>query len=701
MIYKFNMAAPAPMIENHLNLGGASPEGEEINLNSKYITRGGKPVIPIMGEIHFQRISRRDWKKEVLKMKAGGITVVSTYMLWIYNEEREGQLDFSEDNDVHEFVKICAECGMDVVLRIGPWAHGECRNGGFPDWLLEKGIELRCDNPEYLGYVRKWYKAIADEVRDLLFVNGGNIIAIQLENELVDQAEHLNTLKKTAIEMGLKAPIYTVTGWNSVYGAEIPKYEVLPVFGGYPEAPWTGHLHKLEPSPHYFFQGMRNDSAIGADLISSVEDEETKERGIDYKLYPFATCELGGGIEVTHHRRPLIKEKDIYAISLIKLGCGNNLPGYYMYHGGTNKIGELSTLQESKATGYPNDYPIISYDFQAAIGEYGIIRGQYELLKELHLFINDFQSETAPMESYFAAENITDRNDKTTLRYAMRKGEKGGFVFVNNYQRLDMLSDKNGIKFDVDGEIFPNTALTVNDGDCFFVPFNWEIGGVLLKSSTCQPICRQGNTYFFKRNGVNPIEYVFEDKVETEADFTYGGVRFVTVTENMARYMYKLNDIVYITDGAAMYEGCVYRVGNTELSYSEWNGKEFVKHDIRADIKTADVSLEKHIHTPHDYDCELAIDGEREIRAYKIKTNAADGFICIKYAGDTAQLYSGGILIADDYYYGGEWLIPAEKLIDGEAELFISELKDDVYLETDVKERDTEVSFVPEYTYIM
>lgn len=27
---------------------------------------------------------------------------------------------------------------MKVWLRIGPWAHGECRNGGFPDWLVKK-----------------------------------------------------------------------------------------------------------------------------------------------------------------------------------------------------------------------------------------------------------------------------------------------------------------------------------------------------------------------------------------------------------------------------------------------------------------------------------------------------------------------------------------------------------------------------------
>ena len=78
-------------------------------------------------------------------------------------------------------------------------------------------------------------------------------MAIQFENELVDHAEHLAALKELALSCGMEAPIYTVTGWNSAFGAEIPVDEVIPVFGGYCEAPWEDHIRQLEPSPHYFF----------------------------------------------------------------------------------------------------------------------------------------------------------------------------------------------------------------------------------------------------------------------------------------------------------------------------------------------------------------------------------------------------------------------------------------------------------------
>lgn len=96
------------------------------------------------------------------------------------------------------------------------------------------------------------------------------------------------------MECGIIAPLYTVTGWNSAAGAEIPVEEVIPVFGGYCDAPWDNQLGQLPPSPHYFFTGMRNDTGIGADLLPQAIEEEGKWH-LPYERYPFATCELGGG----------------------------------------------------------------------------------------------------------------------------------------------------------------------------------------------------------------------------------------------------------------------------------------------------------------------------------------------------------------------------------------------------------------------
>lgn len=230
-------------------MGGSNPQGERIDVTSLYLTRDGKPWLPVMGEFHFSRCSPEAWETELCKMKAGGITIVSSYLFWIHHEEREGQCIFSGACDVRRFVLCCQKVGLDVILRIGPWAHGECRNGGFPDWLVQRGIPLRCNDSPYLALVRKWYQAIYDQIQGLLYKDGGPIVGIQLENELVDDSEHLSTLKAMAVEIGYDVPLYTVTGWNSVSGARIPVQEVLPVFAAYPDAPWTQHCDPLPLSP--------------------------------------------------------------------------------------------------------------------------------------------------------------------------------------------------------------------------------------------------------------------------------------------------------------------------------------------------------------------------------------------------------------------------------------------------------------------
>src|SRR5512141_592305 len=62
----------------HLKMGGASPQGVEINANSRYLTLAGLPWTPVMGEFHFSRYPTQDWREELLKMKAGGIHIAST-----------------------------------------------------------------------------------------------------------------------------------------------------------------------------------------------------------------------------------------------------------------------------------------------------------------------------------------------------------------------------------------------------------------------------------------------------------------------------------------------------------------------------------------------------------------------------------------------------------------------------------------------
>ncbi len=669
MIYKFKEFKDEPLLINHLNMGGKNPKGEEINVTSRYFTRNGKPWIGVMGEFHFSRYSRENWHRELAKMKAGGITIVSTYLFWIYHEEIEGKMDFGGDNDIRAFIEECKDVGLDVVIRIGPWAHGECRNGGFPDWLLKKDYKLRDNNEEYLAVVKKWYQRIYNEVKGLFYKDGGNIIAVQIENEFVDNAEHLAKLKEIAVECGFIAPIYTVTGWNSASGAKIPVDEVVPVFGGYCEAPWENHMNRLSPSPHYFFNRMRNDSAIGTDLIAKTQSDGWQ---LPYERYPFATCELGGGIEVTHHRRPIIKPMDIYAVSLVKLGDGNNLVGYYMYHGGTNKIGELSTFNETKVTGYPNDYPILSYDFQAPLSEYGEVREQYGLLNMLHMFVNDFGEEFAPMIAVDSANSV-EADDTNSLRYGMRTNGKSGFVFVNHYQRLTELADIENAVISAGNVEFP--PIDVKGEVSFFMPFNMKMGDSVLEYATAQPLCKCDDTYFFAEI----------PNIKAEYKFSKGSANIVTVPFENAKYMRKLNGTVYIGGGCNLYEenGQIHSVEDGEYIYQKWNGSEFETVKIVQSAKQSNVEITGVENAPFEpkYKEELCIGGERELTWKKINVDGGYGFAEIDYVGDVAQIYADGELVADDYYYGKTWRVPCKLLYGKECYMVISEMKDDFYKE--------------------
>ena len=111
----FQPYAKPEILTDHLNLGGKNPSGGSIGINSLYLIRDGKPWIPVMGELHFSRVPREQWPAELAKLKAGGVTVVSTYLFWIHHEEVEGELSFSGNLSIRDFVLEAQKQGLEVV----------------------------------------------------------------------------------------------------------------------------------------------------------------------------------------------------------------------------------------------------------------------------------------------------------------------------------------------------------------------------------------------------------------------------------------------------------------------------------------------------------------------------------------------------------------------------------------------------------
>ena len=111
---------PTPIISGHLNLGGTNSQGRSLEFNSYYMMQNGKPCIPVMGEFHFSRYSSAFWEDELLKMKAGGISIVATYVFWIHIEEEEGVFNWSGNNNLRRFIEVCGKHQIDALVRIGP-----------------------------------------------------------------------------------------------------------------------------------------------------------------------------------------------------------------------------------------------------------------------------------------------------------------------------------------------------------------------------------------------------------------------------------------------------------------------------------------------------------------------------------------------------------------------------------------------------
>ncbi len=522
----------SPIQTGHLRLGGINPQGCEINANSAYLTLGGRPWLPVMGEIHFSRTDRAAWRAELLKMKAGGIQVVATYLFWNHHEEIQGRYRWDGQRNLREFVQLCGKLGLYSYPRIGPWAHGEARLGGFPDWLTAQCPRTRQDDPLYLEQVQRYFAQIAAQLDGLLWKQGGPIIGIQLENELQDQPEHIRTLKRLALAAGLAAPLYTMTGWGP---AQVPEDEVIPVFGGYPDAPWDRYIDTWARASrkHFFFSTIRDDNTIGADLRQALWAPDLSH----LERYPFGTCELGGGVQVTYHRRPQIAPQDLSVMALCKLGSGANWLGYYMYHGGTQPLGELGTQQESQDTGYPNDLPVRSYDFQAPLGEAGQVREHYHRLRLLHLFLQDFGSELSTLPTRLPAVQPNSLDDRQTLRWAVRSDKASGYLFINNYQRIESLPAQHQVQFECAGPSgllrIPAAPLELPTGFSGFWPFGQKIGTAQLRYATAQPLCR------LEVDGL-PV-WVFAACTGLPAEFAFsGGARIAGEPEQTAG-SYRLN----------------------------------------------------------------------------------------------------------------------------------------------------------------
>ena len=172
------MAAPA--------MATAAPVGKPgtFTVGDKTFLLNGQPFVVKAAEVHYPRIPRPYWEHRIQMCKALGMNAVCIYIFWNIHEQREGQFDFTDNNDVAEFCRLAQKNGMYVIVRPGPYVCAEWEMGGLPWWLLKKkDIRLRERDPYFMERVKIFEEKVGEQLKPLTIQNGGPIIMIQVENE--------------------------------------------------------------------------------------------------------------------------------------------------------------------------------------------------------------------------------------------------------------------------------------------------------------------------------------------------------------------------------------------------------------------------------------------------------------------------------------------------------------------------------------
>jgi hypothetical protein len=652
--------------------GFAADFGKAVTWDRHSLMMDGRRVCPVMGEVHYSRIPADEWQREVRKMKEGGVTIIATYVFWNHIEEEEGVYRWDGQRNLRRFLEICQQEEMPVVLRLGPFCHGEVRNGGIPDWMWNpslmgeesgKPMKMRSQDPRFMAYAERLYRQIFTQVQGLQWKDGGPVIAVQFDNEYRGSGDYLMALKKIAMKVGFDLPFYTRTGWPEL-SKPVPFGEMLPLYGDYADGFWdketkegVGNYYKA----FNFRESPLPASPLGEEsAVAGLAADSPSPKG-ENGLYPYFTCELGGGMATAYHRRPYIYTDDCYSMALVKLGSGSNLLGYYMYHGGTNPEGRLHTLNEVQTSPGTanNDLPVCTYDFQAPLGEFGQTYPQYYRLRPLHLFMQDYGELLAPMEASFPAKQDLKQGEDGGLRWAVRSKGESGFIFVNNYERLQRLSDKKNVRLLACGVELPR--LTVPSGCMAVLPVN--VDGI--RYATAQLVAkRDGNIYMMQVAGV-PTTIALQN----------GKILKNVKAKGLEKPVYGNIFLLSQQEAAHLF---LSQQGYEDI------GLEALCQKVKeaGPLRTIKKGRAKVAEAPSEADWEQAA-------VYKIKVDEAAvakyrRLLSIDYRGDCARLYANGKLVADNFYYGRPFLYGLWRLPEGctELELRILPLQPDapIYL---------------------
>ncbi len=319
----------------------------EIKNNEFYMD--SKPFKIYSGAIHYFRVLPEYWEDRLLKLKLAGFNTVETYVCWNLHEPQPGEFCFDGMLDIVKFIETAKKVGLYCIVRPGPYICAEWDFGGLPAWLLkDKNMQIRCNYPDYMVCVERFYRELLPRLTPLLETNGGNIIAMQVENEYGsygNEKEHLAFIENLMRECGVDVLYFTSDGnWkNMLSGGSLP------------------HIYKV-----------LNFGSKAKSAFNCLKDFENNGPNMCGEFW----CGWFDHWRDVHHTRnadSVAKEiKDF-----LDIGASFN---FYMFHGGTN-FGFTAGANFNKGAGY--EPTVTSYDYCALINEWGDYTPAYHSVRKL------------------------------------------------------------------------------------------------------------------------------------------------------------------------------------------------------------------------------------------------------------------------------------------------------------------------------
>lgn len=302
-------------------------------------------IFILSAAIHYFRLPKAEWNEVLDKAKEGGCNTIETYIPWNFHEMNEGEWDFSGDKDVAHFFQLCADKGLYVIARPGPYICAEWDFGGLPWWLSTKeGIQYRSADPLFLQYVDKYFDQVIPIINEFQLTKKGTVIMVQIENEFQAYGKpdkmYMEYLRDGMAARGIEVPF--VTCYGAVDGAvEFRNF-------------WSG-----------------------ANQAADILNERFIDQPKGVMEFWIGWFEQWGGNKADQ-KTPEQLEFECYQL----LSNGFTAINYYMYFGGTNfdHWGGRTVGEQTFST--------TSYDYDAAIDEYLQPTRKYEILKRFHAFVN-------------------------------------------------------------------------------------------------------------------------------------------------------------------------------------------------------------------------------------------------------------------------------------------------------------------------